>query len=125
MIIKIFFSNLFYLLGIDQNFFNYKIYLNSVKKNLRLFKPDFILISGPPFSLFRLVNDIRQIDEKVKIILDYRDGWSNRIRSKKFYIKKIMNNIEKKLLDKCNYVLCATSQIYNDVSSLKKKIFFY
>ena len=83
------------------------------------------MISGPPFSLFRLVNDIRHIDRKVKIILDYRDGWSNRIRSKKLYIiKKIMNNIEKNLLEKCNYVLCATTQIYKDIFSLKKKIFF-
>ena len=32
-----------------------------------------------------------------------------------------MNNVERKILDKCNFVLCATSQIYKDVKSLKKK----
>jgi len=121
-IIRFYFSNLLYILGIDQNFFSKKIYLREIKSSLKNFKPDFILISGPPFSLFRLVHEIRSLNQKVKIILDYRDGWSSRIRSKKFYlIKKIMNNVERKILDKCNFVLCATSQIYKDVKSLKKK----
>ena len=121
-IIRFYFSNLLYILGIDQNFFSKKIYLREIKSSLKNFKPDFILISGPPFSLFKLVNEIRSLNQKVKIILDYRDGWSSRIRSKKFYlIKKIMNNAERKILDKCNFVLCATSQIYKDVKSLKKK----
>ena len=35
-----------------------------------------------------------------------------------------MNNVERKILDKCNFVLCATSQIYKDVKSLKKKYLF-
>ena len=98
--IKIFFSNLIYILGIDHNFLNKKIFISEIKKTIRNFNPDFILISGPPFSLFRIVNDIRSKDKELKIILDYRDGWTNRIKFKKFYIiKKIMNNIEKKNIE--------------------------
>lgn len=125
LILKFFFSNTLYIAGIDQNFFNQKLYFKAVKKNLLQFKPNFILISGPPFSLFRIVNQIRKVDDKVKIILDYRDGWSQRIKSSRFlFFKKIMNKVEKKILHKSDFTLCATEQIYKDISFLKKKNIF-
>lgn len=122
---KILFSNLLYILGLDQNYFNRKLYFKAVRKNLIDFKPDFILISGPPFSLFKIVEDIRIIDKKVKIILDYRDGWTQRIKSKKYnIIRIIMNKIEKNILEKSNFVLCATEQIFKDILIMKKKNVF-
>lgn len=125
LIFKFLFSNVLYITGIDQNFFNQKIYFKAVEKNLIKFKPNFILISAPPFSLFNIVNKIRKLDNKVNIILDYRDGWTQRIKSKKlFFIKKIMNKVEKKILEKSDYTLCATTQIYKDISILKKKNIF-
>lgn len=124
-IFKFFFSNILYITGIDQNFFNQKLYFEAVEKSLLKFKPDFILISAPPFSLFRIVNQIRKVDNKVKIILDYRDGWTQRVKSSKFFfIKKIMNKVEKQILEKSNFTLCATKQIYKDTSLLKKKNIF-
>ena len=67
---KLLFSNILYLLAIDNNFFNQKNYISEIKKTLNEFKPNYILISGPPFSLFKLVNVIKKLDNKVKIILD-------------------------------------------------------
>ncbi len=124
-ILKKLFSNILYLFAIDYNFFNNKRYLDEIEKNLKIFKPDYILISAPPFSLFKLVKKIRQKNKKVKIILDYRDGWTQRIKSKNhFLIKKILEIYEKKIICQSNFILCATKQIYHDIKSLKnsKKI---
>ena len=72
--------------------------------------------------MFRLVKKIKQIDKNVKIILDYRDGWTQRIKSKKFFIiKNVMSYLERRILNSCSYVLCATKQIYDDITSLKGK----
>ena len=121
-ILKKLFSNILYLFAIDYNFFNNKKYLEETEKNLEIFKPDYILISAPPFSLFRLINKIRQKNKKVKIILDYRDGWTQRIKSKNhFLIKKILESYEKKIICQSNFVLCATKQIYDDLKFLKNK----
>ena len=118
---KIFFSNLLYILGIDHNFFNNQKYLKEIDNIYLSFNPDYIIISAPPFSLFRLVSKIRKKDKNVKIILDYRDGWTQRIKSKRlFLIKKIMTKIEKNILDQCHYALCATKQIFNDILLLNK-----
>lgn len=120
--LKINFSNLLYLIGFDQNFFTQKLYTKTVHQNLLLFKPDFIIISAPPFSLFKIVHIVRDLDSNVKIILDYRDGWTQRIKSLKFsIIKKFMTKVEKKILEKSNFTLCATEQIYKDISKIKKK----
>lgn len=118
---KIFFSNLLYILGIDHNFFNNQKYLKEIDNIYLSFNPDYIIISAPPFSLFRLVSKIKKKDKNIKIILDYRDGWTQRIKSKRFFlIKKIMIKIEKSILDQCHYALCATKQIFNDILLLNK-----
>ena len=118
---KLLFSNIFYLLAIDNNFFNQKKYISEIKKTLEEFKPDYVLISGPPFSLFKLVNVIKKINNNVKIILDYRDGWTQRVKSTKFFfIKKILEKYEKKILNSANLIFCATQQIYKDISLITK-----
>ena len=121
-IIKKLFSNFIYIFAIDYNFFNNQKYYSEIKKTLKVFKPDYILISAPPFSLFRLVTSIKEIDKKVKIILDYRDGWTQRIKSKKYsFIKKIFGKYEKKIINQSDFILCATKQIYDDLKFLKNK----
>jgi hypothetical protein len=54
------------------------------KKKLRYNKKnkiDYLIISSPPFSLFYLIKKIKHKFKNIKIILDYRDGWSTRINS--------------------------------------------
>jgi len=118
-LMKIFLSNLFYILGIDHNFFNHKKFSHKVIKTMKFYKPNYILITAPPFSLFRLVNVIRKIDTKVKIILDYRDGWTLRVKSYSlFLIKKIMNLYEKRIIQKSDFILCATENIFKDIETI-------
>ena len=118
-LMKIFLSNLFYILGIDHNFFNHKKFSHKVIKTMKFYKPNYILITAPPFSLFRLVNVIRKIDTKVKIILDYRDGWTLRVKSYSlFLIKKIMNLYEKRIIQKSDFILCATENIFKDIKTI-------
>ena len=116
------FSNFFYLIAIDNNFFHLQKYKTKIIKEIRLFRPDYVIISAPPFSLFRLVNTIKKKFENIKIILDYRDGWTLRIDSVfMFPFKNLMSKYEKNILNKSNYILCATSKIFKDLSSLLKK----
>ena len=118
-LMKIFLSNLFYILGIDHNYFNHKKFSQQTYKIIKSFKPNYILITAPPFSLFRLVNVVRKIDTKVKIILDYRDGWTLRVKSHSlFLIKKIMNLYEKRIIQKSDFILCATENIFKDIETI-------
>ena len=73
-ILKKLFSNILYVLGIDNNFFYLNRYSEKTKEIIGSFKPDFIIISAPPFSLFKLVNGIKKNFGNVKIILDYMRG---------------------------------------------------
>ncbi|MDA9626944.1 hypothetical protein N9S53_00575 [Candidatus Pelagibacter sp.] len=114
------FRNLFYLLGID---YASNIHANYLKKSYDLIeknKIDYLVISSPPFSLFYLVKKIRYKFKNIKIILDYRDGWSTRINNIhnlpiKFLIKKF---IESKILSQSNFVIAATSNIYKKLKNL-------
>ena len=118
-LMKMFLSNLFYILGIDHNYFNHKKFSQQTYKIIKSFKPNYILITAPPFSLFRLVNVVRKIDTKVKIILDYRDGWTLRVKSHSlFLIKKIMNLYEKRIIQKSDFILCATENIFKDIETI-------
>ena len=114
------FRNLFYLLGID---YASNINAEYLKKSCDLIKKnkiDYLIISSPPFSLFYLVKKIRYKFKNIKIILDYRDGWSTRINTIynlpiKFLIKKF---VESKILSQSNFVITATSNIYEKVKKL-------
>ena len=114
------FRNFFYLLGIDyaSNLNNeyFKKCNDLIEKN----KIDYLIISSPPFSLFYLVKKIRYKFKNIKIILDYRDGWSTRMNNiynlpVKFLVKRF---IENKILDYSNYVIAATNNIYTKVKNL-------
>lgn len=119
-IFKKIFSNFVYIFAIDHNFFNNQKYRIEIQETLKTFKPDYILITAPPFSLFKLVKNIRKINRKVKIILDYRDGWTQRIKSKKYsFLKRMFGKYERKIINQSDFILCATRQIYNDLKLLK------
>ena len=85
-----------------------------------------MIISSPPFSLFRLVKTIKKRVKNTKIILDYRDGWTNRINTfhltplKMFMLKK-----EYEILKFSEHILCATNKIYKDllIVGKNKKLF--
>ena len=85
-------------------------------------KIDYVIISSPPFSLFYLVRKIRLKFKQIKIILDYRDGWSTRIDN--FFINPvkliIKNYIEKEILKHSDHVITATYKIYFKLSFLIK-----
>ena len=72
--IRLFFGNIFYILAIDNNYFNLNKYKNKLEHLLKKKNPDYVIISAPPFSLLKLVIKIRKINKNIKIILDYRDG---------------------------------------------------
>ncbi len=115
-ITKILFSNVLYLIGLDNSYFYLNKYDSEIKKITKTFKPDFVIISSPPFSLFRLVKTIKKRVKNTKIILDYRDGWTNRINTfhltplKMFMLKK-----EYEILKFSDHILCATNKIYKDL----------
>ena len=114
------FRNLFYLLGIDYASSINDKYLKKSCDIIEKNKIDYLIISSPPFSLFYLTKKIKHKFKNIKIILDYRDGWSTRINSIynlpiTFLIKKF---IESQILNYSNFVITATSNIYSKVKNL-------
>lgn len=116
------FRNLFYLLGIDYALNINKEFLKTSSQIIKKNKIDYVIISSPPFSLFYLVKKIRLRFKKIKIILDYRDGWSTRIDNFFIYpIKLIIKNyIEKNILKNSDFVIAATNKIRTKLNFLTK-----
>ena len=118
-----FFNNFFYLMGVDgysnQKFFLYKEAVKIINKK----KINYIILSGPPFSLFFLVKDLKKNYPNIKIILDYRDGWTSRIENKIYYPLKyiIENYYEKFFLEKADFIICATKTIFRKIKLINKK----
>ena len=75
------FRNIFYLLGLDYTFNITSKYLNKCFEIINKNNIEYVIISSPPFSLFYLVKKIKKKFKNIKIILDYRDGWSTRINN--------------------------------------------
>ncbi|BDU51413.1 hypothetical protein [Haliovirga abyssi] len=87
------------LLGFLWYIKNKKNIIQYIKKE----KINKIIISGPPFSLYYLVNDIKKINSNIKIILDFRDPWNTWNEN-----KGIALYIEKKHLKKVDKIVVAT-----------------
>ena len=120
--------NIFYLLGLDYAFSIKNDYVNLSNEIIKKKKIKYLIISSPPFSLFYLVKKIRNKFQNIKIIIDYRDGWSTRFNNIINYPLKfiVKNFIEKKILKNSNYVLATTFKIYSKLNKIiknKKKIF--
>ncbi len=118
-----FLRNIFYLFGLDYAFNNNDKYSDKSLELIKKYKINYIIISSPPFSLFYLVKKFKDRFNNIKIILDYRDGWTTRIQGILTYPIKILiqNFIEKKILSCSDYVLTATSRINQAVKVLQKK----
>lgn len=120
-IFKILFRNILYILSIDAITPHISKLseesISIIDKN----KISIVIISGPPFSLFRLVKKLVSKYPEIKIILDYRDGWTTRISSKYLSIFNflIFNYFEKNYLNHSKLVTLATNTIKDD---LDKKI---
>ena len=119
--------NIFYLLGFDYAFYLNSKYLEKCYDLIKKNNINYVIVSSPPFSLFYLVKNIKKKFKNIKIILDYRDGWSTRINNIfLFPLKYIVKNfLEKKILNYSDYIIAATLNIKSKVSSLvnyKKKI---
>lgn len=116
------FNNFFYLLGVDGSIGEINEFFVETEKLIISKKIDIIILSGPPFSLFYLVKRIKNRFPKIKIILDYRDGWTTRIENKIYYpLKYYMQQFhEKIILQKSDFILCATNTIYKNVKLLTK-----
>jgi len=118
-----YFKNFLYLLSLDYNFSYSSSYYQESLKIIQLKKIDYIIISAPPFSLFFLIKKIKKNFPHIKIIVDYRDGWTGRINSLSLLtIKTIVRNfIEKKILYNVDIILAATVSIKKNLSNITKK----
>jgi len=116
------FRNIFYLLGFDYSFNLRNQYYETCSKIIEKNNIDYIIISSPPFSLFYLVKRIKSRYKNLKVILDYRDGWSTRVNDfLTFPLKYLLQKfIEKKILNYADYILSATSQIHAKIKNLSK-----
>ena len=116
-IIKILFRNLFYILAIDACTPLKSSLMKASKSIIKKNKIDIVIISGPPFSLFSLVKNIKVEYPKVKIILDYRDGWTTRVSSiyLSIFSKFVFNFFEKRYLKFASLITTATSTIKEDL----------
>jgi len=81
-----------------------QILLSIEEKNI-----DTVIVSGPPFTLFSIVKDIKKKYPKVKVILDYRDPWGlwN-------YKKSIAYFREQSYLKKADQVVVVTPMAMED-----------
>ena len=64
-----------------------------IKKTIISQNIDTVIISGPPFTLFKAVNFLKKY--KCQIIIDYRDPWFN--WSENSYLRKKENRIIKRI----------------------------
>jgi glycosyltransferase involved in cell wall biosynthesis len=117
------FINIFYLLGIDYSFFFVNQYFKETIKIIDSKKINYIIISAPPFSLFFLIKKIKLLYPNIKIIIDYRDGWTGRINSILLVIiKKFVECfIEKNIIRFADSILAATNSIKISLSLITKK----
>lgn len=108
--IIIFLKNILSCYGIDVASENYNQYKDLVNENINKYKFDNVIISGPPFSLFKLCLFIRKKNKNVNIILDYRDSWNLRFNLNLFNFLSTYI-LEKKVVNNVDYITCATSKI--------------
>ena len=121
-IIKILFRNMAYVLALDEIRPYKNIFLQNTLKIISKNKIDILIISAPPFSLFSMVNLIKIKFPSLKIILDYRDGWTQRVSSSYLWILKkvIFRYYEKKYLSCADLIIASTNTIKNDLDALIK-----
>lgn len=80
-----------------------KKYKNNVLSSIENNDIGTVIISGPPFTLFSMVKDIKTKHPKVKVILDYRDPWGLWNYNKSFAFLR-----EKNYLNNANEIIVVT-----------------
>lgn len=105
-----FLKNILSCYGIDVASENYNQYKNLVNENISKHKFNNVIISGPPFSIFKLCLFIRKKYKNINIILDYRDSWNLRFNLNLFNFLST-NILEKKVVNNVDHITCATSKI--------------
>jgi len=71
-----------------------------------------VIISGPPFSLFRLASHVKKRFPKVNVILDYRDPWNTPYLS-----HRIPSRVEREALKYADKVVFLNDRMLCDISS--------
>jgi glycosyltransferase involved in cell wall biosynthesis len=79
----------------------------SIKKNLISYNIDTVIISGPPFTLFKAVNFLKKYN--CQIIVDYRDPWFNWAENS--YLRKK----EIRILSQVNKIMVFSELFRNDL----------
>ena len=81
-----------------------KFNLNNILNFIKTHNIDLVIISGPPFGLFRLTKKLKKAG--IKIVLDYRDPWN--LWYEKF---SFSNKYEKKAIKRANLIVTSTSSL--------------
>ena len=94
-------------------FENYIWSLESRKQLFKIIKEkniEVLIISGPPFSVFSLVNSVRRNNKNIKIILDYRDPWN--LWNNTWGISR---KLEYRCITNCDKVICFCDEFKKDM----------
>ena len=113
-ILNFFFYNFFHsliCLGYDQARGKIKNYKLVSDRFIKIYQIKYIIISSPPFSLFFISKYLKDNNNKIKIIHDYRDSWTLRFNSNHFLKKIASNYLEKKIILSSDFVVCASESI--------------
>ncbi|MHB8163124.1 MAG: glycosyltransferase family protein [Methanoregula sp.] len=82
-----------------------------IKNLINASKIDFIIISGPPFSIFSLIYFIKKKFPLIPVILDYRDPWN-------IYNPLLISEyVERKMLQKADLVIFYNEKMLKDMSN--------
>lgn len=100
---------------------------NNINKIIALKNAEIVIISAPPFHLHKLIRSIKNKNEKIKVILDYRDPWnyntstiSSKIESKNIFCADLITVFSEKykyhLLKLYSYPKSKVISVYNGFS---------
>lgn len=94
-----------------------------IKYCLRFIKDkevDYLLISSPPHSSQILGLIVKLINKKIKLIVDYRDGWNTfgPFRPKNYLLLIISKFLEKNILIKCDYFTYQSAQVLEKIKKI-------
>lgn len=106
-------KTLFNDIGEKIAFENYIWSLESRKQLYKIIKEkniEVLIISGPPFSVFSLVNSVRKKNKNIKIILDYRDPWN--LWNNTWGISR---KLEYRYISNCDKVICFCDEFKKDM----------
>lgn len=127
ILFRILFPSIGYLLSYDYASCYYENILKKSRILIKKKKIKYVILSAPPFSFFKIGPKLKsEFGNEIKIIFDYRDGWTTRFDNSNFLINFLKKNSdEKELLKSSDKIICSTETIFNSLKKLanKKKIY--